>query len=67
MNQTAHELLKIHTHANMLLKFENMDDEGKLLDNPSEIIYREKDVIALLVKLGHEAPVFDGEPYIENP
>lgn len=45
----AEELFKIHTHA--YLHFGNEE---------TEIVYREKDIVELLKKLGHPEPDFEG-------
>lgn len=55
MNIIAEKLFKIHTHADIA------NDQ-----NPSQIVYREADVIALLIELGHEAPVWDEDEEIKQ-
>ncbi len=45
--QLAEELFKIHTHAELV----NDQDSG-------QIVYKEKDIINLLIKLGYPEPDF---------
>lgn len=49
-------LFGIHTHAELLLKFDADENAAAGLKNPSEIIYREEDIIALLKILGFPEP-----------
>jgi hypothetical protein len=49
-------LFSIHLHAEQLLKYQQDAECGQVLDNPDEIIYREEDIISLLVALGYPAP-----------
>lgn len=58
MNNTAKRLFAIHTHAHIAEQ-----------QNPDQIVYREKDVIALLQSYGIEPPVWDEkvkEPFIKK-
>ena len=55
MNAIADKLFKIHTHAELAY---NQD--------PDQIVYREKDVVNLLVSLGHEPPVWDEDEEVHN-
>lgn len=48
MNAIAERLFEIHTHAEIVYE-----------ENPDQIVYKEQDIINLLVSLGHEAPVWD--------
>lgn len=60
-------LLRSHTHAELLLKFD-VDTllAKKVLQDPNEIVYREKDLIAALVDAGFPVPIFNNSDTISD-